>query len=330
MTRALLLFGCCGLALAQSPAPADWRFAHPDADVKLSVNLQALLKSDAIGKAIAQAKTQAKDNAAQIDMAMAMVRTIDRILISARTKNGNVEDMDVLAEVTGSFDSQVISGMFPNAGKGSVKVLGPHTLLIGEGDSVTQAQARLRAPAGAPSADDELAQSDIWFEATGAILQQQAGAQGGPMLKDLRGFAMGLTLADSPVFDMILTAANDAGASTLKGTFQAMTPLLAAQPQSAMLAKNLSITQDGSKVRMRMVIPPEVVAMLQQQATSAANSGVGLPPQLTSVLSSFGLGGATPAAAAPARHAAEPPPQNGGKVKIYGLDDGPKELSAPK
>lgn len=326
MRRALLFVSCSCLAIAQSAAPSDWRFAQPDSDIKVSVNFQALLKSAAIAKAIEQAKTQNQSSAAQIDLVMGMLRTVDRVSVSGVQKAPN--DMDVLAEVSGSFDPQIVTNFFPSTGKSKVKVIGPHTVLIGEGDSFTAALARLNG--SAPSAPvDDLAASDVWIEANAGFIAKQSGQQTSPMLKDLRGLAVGLTLSDAPVFDVVLNAASDAGAATMLQTFQAMTPLLATQPSSAALAKNLSLRQDGSRVRMHLVIPPEVVAMIQQQAASAANSG-GVPTQLTPLLSTLGLGGASAIApAAPAASATKAPPaQNGGTIRIYGLDDGPKEVPA--
>lgn len=341
VTRSLVLFAFCALAAAQTPAPssrpaapapADWRFAHPDADMKIGLNLQAVLNSDAFKKGMEQAKAQSAKsggaaNVAQIDMVLGMLRTVDRISVSARQNAPN--DMDVLAEVTGSFDPSFITALFPSTGKNQVKVVADHTILIGEGDSFTRALSRINGPAKADLGGD-LEQSDLWIQANAALLQQQAGQQQQqalPMLKDVKTFAVGLTFADAPVINMVLTSASDAGAATMLTTLQAMLPLLTTSPQSAALAKNLKLSQDGSALRMRMVIPPEMVAMLQQQALSAAGDG-GLPAQLAPLLGSIGLG-ASPAKKAPDTTPV-PPAQNGGSIKIYGLDGGPREIPIQK
>jgi hypothetical protein len=75
---------------------------------------------------------------------------------------------------------------------------------------------------------------------------------------------------------------------------------------------------------LHFVVPPELIAFGQQMAQQQAAASGGLPAQLLPLLGTLGLGRA-PAAAAPA-----PPPQNGGKIVIYGLDDGPKEIPPPK
>lgn len=335
MTRSLLLLGFCSLAMAQSPAPGltpfssspvDWRFAQPDADMKIGINFQALLKSDAVAKAIEQGKAQAKDNAAQIDFALAMLRTIDRVSVSAHQQNTN--DMDVLAEVTGSFDPQLITGFFPSTGKSQVKAVGPHTLLIGEGDSFAHAVERMSG-APAPTPTNDLQQSDIWIQADAKMFAQQSAQPMPPMLQNLRGLAMGLTLSESPVVDLILNTTDDAAANGLLQTLQLMSgPMLAAaSPQLASVGKALTFKQDGSNLRMHLVVPPEALAMLQQQAASA---GDGILSQIAPMMGGLGIGGAAASTSKPPVHSAEPPPQNGGKIKIYGLDDGTKEISAPK
>jgi hypothetical protein len=230
--------------------------------------------------------------------------------------------------VTGSFDPQLIAGMFPSMGKGQVKVVGEHAILIGDGESFTQAVGRLSGSAASPSGDELARASDIWLEISGEMLNQQAGQQNSPMLKDVRAFSVGLTLSESPVIDMVVTVADSTVAATYLTLLKAMTPMLATSPAAATLARDISMTQDGANVRAHLVMPPEMLAMLQQQASAMAGSG--MPAQLAPLLGSFGIGGAAaPAGKSPARPA-EAPPQNGGKIKIYGLDDGPKELPAPK
>ena len=52
-------------------------------------------------------------------------------------------------------------------------------------------------------------------------------------------------------------------------TFQmSMGQLAQLNPMASAAAKALSMQQDGSKIRMHYVVPPELVAMAQQQAAS--------------------------------------------------------------
>lgn len=337
MTRSLVFLAFSALAMAQSapvapaagaspvtPAP-DWRFAHPNADVRLGLNVHALMQSDAFQKGLEQAKGQSKDSGPQVDMVLGMLRMVDRVSISARQKAPN--DTDVLAEVTGSFDPNFITAMFPSNGKSQVKVVADHTILIGDGDSFTEALTRINGPAR-PATATELEQSDLWIEAGGSVLEQQTAQQNAlPMLKELKKVAVGLDFGSSPVLNFVLTSSSEASAASMLTTMQAMLPLLAASPQTAPVMKNLKLSQDGPDVRMHLVVPPELVAALQQQAIAAAGNGGG-SSQISPLLGALGLGpgpGDKSAQPAPA-----PPPQGPQSIKIYGLDDGTKEIPVQK
>jgi hypothetical protein len=344
VARTLILLGFCSLALAQSQPGVDWRFAHPDADMKMSLNVQALVNSPSVTKAIEQAKSPAKDNATQIQFALALLQTFDRISVSVRQKTPlagkalagkPAADMDVLVQVTGTFDPQLMAGLFPSTGASKVKVVGPHTLLIGEGDSFARAAERIAA--GAPEGGDELEQSDFWVAANYAFLAQQAnGAKQPlpPLFQSLRDVSIGLNFGglhsgEAPEVNLLLTASGAAGAGEILKTFQdAVVQLAQATPMASAAAKALNMKQEGSVIRLHFVVPPELVAFGQQVAQQQAAASGGLPAQLLPLLGTLGLGQSN--AAAPAATPMPPPPQNGGKIVIYGLDDGPKEIVLPK
>ena len=81
--------------------------------------------------------------------------------------------------------------------------------------------------------------------------------------------------------------------------------------------KALEAKLDGAKIRMHYVLPPEMMRFAQSQAAS-----VSFADQLQPFMGMLGLPGSS-GAAPPAK--APPPPSNGGKIMIYGLDDGPRE-----
>jgi hypothetical protein len=317
----------------------DWRFAHPDSDLRLTINFQALLNSPAVVKAIeqgrAQAKGQAKDNAVPLELALGMLKTVDRVSVSARQKavpagkanTSGAPAMDVLAQITGSFDPQLIAGFFPSTGTSKVKVVGPHTVLIGEGDSFAKASERMTS--GVPAQGDELELNDIWVSARSSFLAQQASGANQPMpplFQSLRGISLGLNLGEAPEINVLLTTADEAGAGEMLKALQQ------AAPMAGTAVKGLSLKQDGSKIRAHLVVPPETLASVQQFAQQQAASG-DLTTQLAPLLGSLGFGGGGPASSAkPPTRAITParPPQNGGKIVIYGLDDGPKEIQVQK
>jgi hypothetical protein len=334
----LLVFGLTAIGFSQ--AQADWRFAHPNADVRISVNLQAVMKSPPIVELVKKAQSGPKDQAAQMQFALGLLSSVDRISISARQigaatpakKAQAAGDTDVLAFVTGSFDPAFIQSFFPSTGTSRVKQIGPHSILIGEGASFDQAVLRM---AGSPSAgpSDELEQSDIWFSGNAAVMSQPSTSQAmPPAFKAMRAFSFGMNLGDSTELSMILTANDAAGASQmLKAVRESLGPLTQAPQAAAMLEQALQIKQDGARLRLHFVAPPELMRMAQAQAASGS-----FAQQLQPLMGMMGLpGGSATASSAAAQGpkgtvrtpiVADPP--SNGKIMIYGLDDGPHEVKS--
>jgi hypothetical protein len=321
----LLIFGLtvAGLASAQ----ADWRFAHPNADVRVSVNLQAVLKSPAVAEMVKKAQTGPKDQAAQMQFALGLLSSVDRVSLSVRQIGAQAKDPDVLVLIEGRFDPASLQSMFPSKGTSHVKQVGPHAVLIGEGASFNQAVQRL---AGPPTAglSDELEQSDIWFSGNSALLSQPAASQSvPPAFRAMRAFSFGMNLSDSTELNLILTAADAAGASQMLQSFrESMGPLTQTPQAAAMIEQALQMKQDGAKVRVHFVAPPELMRMAQAQAASGS-----FAQQLQPLMGMFGMPGASSAAPVQnprttVRTPAIADPPSTGKIMIYGLDDGPHEV----
>ncbi len=300
-------------ALSPVQAQTDWRFAHPDADLRLSVNLQALMKSPLVQQALRQAEQQAGPNGAQVQMILGLLASVDRIAVSARQAPGAAPNAkpDALELVSGSFDPKSILGFFPPGGITRVQPVGPRSILIGEGPAFTQAVERLGRPAGTRT-PDEFEQSDIWISG-GPGLMKSAG-QAPPAFRSLRAFSLGLSLGAAPELNMVLQAADTAGATELLAGIHELMAKSIPAPQAAMLEQALQMVQDGPRVRFHFMTPPELIQAAQEQAASGS-----LPPQLQGLLGIFGMGGGASAAA-------PQPPANGGKIMIYGLDGGPREV----
>ena len=294
-------FACIGLAQAQ----ADWRFAHPNADVRMSVNVQAVLKAPAVTQAL---KQQGKEQPPQVQLILGLLSSVDRISISARQNGKDLKDSDVLVLVTGSFDPPAIQSLFPSKGAGQVKQVGPHAILVGEGASFAQAVQRM-AGAAAERPADELDQSDIWIAGSSALMASQQTAPIPPALKAMRMFSFGMNLGDSPEINVVLGAVDSPGAAQM---------LSAIREMLGPSGKALEAKLDGAKVRMHVVLPPELMRFAQSQAASGS-----LSEQLQPFMGMLGLPGSS-GSAAPAK--APAPPSNGGKIMIYGLDDGPREV----
>jgi hypothetical protein len=323
---------------AQVPA-TDWRFAHPDADIRASINVQTLLKSPMIATLKEQAP---KETQAQINMGLAMPSSIDRVSISARQPDlqgaglsqaggiGVASTSDALVLISGSFDAQFLQSML-GAGGPQVKQVDPHTVLVGQGPSFTQALARLAGTAAAASKDDELEPSDLFIEGDLTRLSQQQGQPTPAPLQNVRRFSFGMNIGESVDFRLTLTAAEPSDVQLLIKTFHDAMAQAGTTPEMAnMVAKAMDMRQDGAKLRVHFVPPPEMIKAAQEAASSGGDP-TGSLASLQPLFNMLGMGGGTPAgpAATPAK-SPEPPPSNGGKIMIYGLDDGPKEVKAPK
>jgi hypothetical protein len=230
-------FACIGLAQAQP----DWRFAHPNADMRMSVNVQSVLKSPAVTGMLKQ-----KEQPAQVQLVLDLLSSVERISISARQTG---KDQDVLVLVTGNFDPSSIQAMFPSRGASQVKQLDPRTILIGEGESFTQAVQRMAglAPSGS---SDELEQSDIWIAGSSALTSFQQAAPMAPAFQAMRTFSFGLNLGDSPAINVVLNADGaDAAAHMLSALREMLGPL----------GQALETQQDGAKVKLHFPLSPDML-----------------------------------------------------------------------
>lgn len=335
MHRGSLLFagvlsaGFASLALAQSPA--DWRFAQPNSDLRMSVNVQKVLQSPGVAEALK--RTGTGPQAAQTQMALGILSSIDRISISTIQKTTGQADALVL--VKGRFDPKVIQGLLPKTGTTRMRQVSADTILIGEGASFEAALLRMNRPRTA-GADPEAERSDIWIEG-GPGLLKNAPVQASNSFPGFQGFSLGIRIGDAPEFNLILKAAGAAAAKQMLAQIQAMVTLgLAQNPQAAeMIGKALDFRQDGARVRVHFVPTPEMMAMaraqMQQMQAQTRAGGTPSAAGIQSLLGMFGVGGpaagsAAPGAAAGARTTTPPAPSNGGKIMIYGLDGGPREV----
>ncbi|HEY4363878.1 MAG TPA: hypothetical protein VGN17_23115 [Bryobacteraceae bacterium] len=335
MTR-LLTFGFLLATSLRAQGPAtDWRFAHPDAAIRASINVQTLLKSPVI----ASIKDQVpKEQQAQVAMGLALLSSIDRVSLSmaapaVKPADGKPFDPDVLAVVSGGFDAGFLQSMLAgsgSAGTTQVKQVDAHTVLVGSNTSFAASLRRLSGGLKSSGAD-ELESNDVWLWAD--LNQLNKLPDTNLQMEGLKSFSFGVNLGENVDLNLIATAADAAGAQKLLETFNFLMKQSGMPADSAaMLAKALDMRVDGTKLRVHFAPPPEMIKAAQQQASGGAGGGLS-PASLQPLLGMLGLGGGNAAGGGPAaapQKANEPPPSNGGKIMIYGLDDGPKEVKPGK
>ncbi|HEX5431659.1 MAG TPA: hypothetical protein VFW83_06820, partial [Bryobacteraceae bacterium] len=321
----VLVFAFSCLALGQPaagfPDGIDWRFAHPNADLRMSVNVQDLLKSPAVSAAIQQIEANSEPKqAAQIEYVLGMLSAVDRISFSLVQTYGGGSDTLIL--VKGRFPKGV-EGVLSGKGNNEVQRLDENTILIGQstlGDSSSFKDAVHRMNMiGDPKSlhRDELEQSDLWIGGGDRLLSQYS-ANAPPPFRSVRSLSLGLNLRETPELSLILSTSGPQGAKQVLDGLQAFTAQTAAMsPQAAaMLQEALHLQQDGSRVRLHYAVSPELLKAIEAQAGSGGSTQLTLSPLLKFLGVGAAGGTASPAASS------VPSPDTHGKIIIYGLDGG--------
>ena len=228
-----------------------------------------------------------------------------------------------------------------------------NAILFGKAAGIEQAMRRMSG-ASAPFIANELSSSDLWIAGDTGLLRSTANTAlhaGGPLpagLDSLKRFALGANFRDPVQLNLNLSMLNEDDARKLLAMYQLLVAQARSQtPEAEELARATKVDVQGSEVHFRFSAS---VSLLQSQlmkagmaAGAAGDLGSGALPAL---MSRFGMGpaaqpAATSAAPAPAgmRPAVVPTvseiappvtPQKPGKIMIYGLEDGPREVGAPK
>jgi len=323
-------------AKAADPNLPDWRFAHPKPDLLLNINIGQIARSAALAQSMQQGFNMTSDaDKAKIDFALKMIGSVDRVQLSLKSNPVKPSEPDYLVLITGQLDSFLRQILSEPTKQGAVvsRQLNPNALLFGKPQAIDLALRRASGTV-APAIADELSSSDLWVSGETNLLTANQKGPLPPGLDELRKFSLGMNFRDPIELKANLALASDAGAGKLLALLNLgmlnLGMMQAGQaPEAADLLKAMKLTQAGPQVQLRFSAPAAMVAQNLAKAQGLrASAGSQLPPGL---LTMMGI----PPTAAPAvtpAPAVEPvaPPQNPGKIMIYGLDDGPREVGAPK
>jgi hypothetical protein len=339
----------------------DWRFAYPDSMMRMSINVGRMLRSPMVIDAIKNAPGAAQ---LQISLGLKMIQGIEKVQIAVRqgpggttsakagpksttSAPGSENNPDMLVLITGQLDPTLQQTIMQQSATNAMaaRQIAPDVLLLGKTPQVESAIKRMTgAPVGGD--DDSLSDSDLWISGDAAQMtapvnrgnaaqpDDPSWAQSAVMamhgVDTLKRFSLGLNVRDPFELSVNLQAANEAGADQLLGLYNtAMAANSGKTPDEfAPLVDRVRVGRQGSEIQFRFSAP---VAMLQtafakSQALRDLGSNPALPAGLSGMLGggSAGIGPARSATRAPQ---AAPAPQ--GKIMIYGLDDGPREVGAP-
>jgi hypothetical protein len=304
-------------AFAQVPVTQvqaqDWRFAHPGATLIGGFRVKAVLDSPLVNNLIAQATAKDPSTGAIVGMVRGALADVTEVRFSVRDM-GKGNNPDVLALVHGVLDDAAAQTLAQ--GKTGVRRINANTLLVGEGQSLDDAMIRMSKPATglqmrAIDHSKALAKNDLWLAGTLPALPMTI-----PVLDSLRSVALGISAQNELSMEVALETASPKMAEDLVSSARR------SQAQQPGLGAALQSEVDGSTARFRFVMPADQVIQAVQQgiANSSAQSSLAglLGPAPT-----FRSGASEPAAPVqPKRDTVRD------TVRIYGLDEGTREIKA--
>jgi hypothetical protein len=319
--RSLAFISCFlvgSAAFAQVPVTQaqsqDWRFAHPGATMVGGFRVKAVLDSALVNTLIAQATAKDPSTATLVGMMRGALGGISEVRFSVRDM-GKGQNPDVLALVSGAMDDAAARALAQS--KATVRRINANTILVGEGQSIEDAMTRLGKPATGLQAraldrSKGLSNHDFWIAGT----LPEIPAMSIPMLDSLRGLALGISLQSDLRMEL------DLDMNSAKMAEDLVSAARRSQVQQPGLGAALQSEADGSTARFRFSMPGDQVIQAVQQgiANGGAQSALGgiFGPSLGS--------GRLPTFQSTAPKGDPPANPNGGTIKIYGLDEGTREI----
>jgi hypothetical protein len=308
-------------AFAQVPVTQvptqDWRFAHPGATLVGGFRLKAVLNSPLMNTLIAEATAKDPSTSMVVGLIRSSVGGVTEVRFSVRD-TGKGKDPDVLALVTGQLDEAMVAAMAK--GKAGAHRIDTNTVLLGEGKSLEDAVARLSKPATGLQAraldrSKALADHDLWLAGTLPEIPNMTI----PMLDSLRGLALGISLQNDLRLELALDMDRAKTAEDLVSAARR------SQVQQPGLGAALQSEVDGSTARFRFVLPGDQVIQAVHQGMQ--QNGGGTSPLAGLLGTSFGSTALPTFQSTPPVAAAPPEPMRG-TIKVYGLEEGTREVQA--
>jgi hypothetical protein len=339
-----------------------WELGHPDAKLLMGIDLKSLRESS-VGQSIRQqmhaqptaTATPSPFQASFQAMALGILDQIDRVFLSspANAALGAKNNPPFLLVVEGRFPmeqlkpflqgaarqyrgAQVYRTSKPDTTKAatikvatakadttSVALLDGGTLLLGDEKSVLAALDRRGGalpPASALLARAQALASthDFWAIADAPLSKfQPAGASPGnpvasalasQIASQIKGIETGLSLRDGFQFELSLATDSEATAlqmsQLVSGQIQMAMLAQATRPEEAEMVRKIQIGAEGNRMRVNLALTADEFQQLQAAQAARVMAAASTPQP----------------AARPAK------PATPGKIMIYGLDGGPREI----
>jgi hypothetical protein len=319
-------------SVAADMGVVDWRFAHSKPDLLVSLNVGKIVRSPYFAQSIQESFNMTSDvDKAKVDLILKMVGTVERVQVSLRSTQVK-NDPDYLILVTGNLDGMVRQ-MLTQQSKGANVVsreVSPGAILFGKPAVIDQAVRRMSGTIS-PYVPSDLSSSDLWIAGETNLLQANTNGPLPPGADALKHFALGMNFRDPMELNANFSMLNVDGAEKLIAMYNLLVAQAGQTPEAAALVNLAKVDRQGTEVHFRFSAP---LAMLQSQMkTASQGAGAGQMPALLGMLGMSSPAATAPSAAAPAAPAPIPvqsDPPKPGKIMIYGLDDGPREVGAKK
>ena len=341
----LLVLAGAVSAAAQTNA---WELSQPGAKLLMGIDLKSLRES-AVGQSIReQMKAQPGSPGVQGPfqapiqaMALGLLEQIDRVFLSspANVSASAKNNPPFLLAVEGRFPMADLKPFLQGASRRyrtaevyrtsktdttSVALLEGGTLLLGDEKSVLAAidrRGRALPPASALLGRAQALASthDFWVIADGPLSKFQPANTGlgnplasplaSQLASQIKGIDMGLSVRDGFQFELSVATESDAMAAQIAQLLSAQIQMAmlaqANRPEAAEMARKLQIGAEGNRMRVNIALTKDEFEQ-QLRTVQAARAMAGTP---------------TPQPAPRQTKPATP-----GKIVIYGLEGGPREI----
>jgi len=277
---------------------------------------------------------------AQTTLALKMLQGIEKIQLSIRQAQGTQpsrsqgsgsKDAEMLVLITGQIDPTLRQAIDQQgtANAMTARQIAPNVLLLGKNAQLESATKRMEE-APLTGELDGLSESDIWIGGDTAMVASMGNsASGMPGVDSLKRFSLGIDVGDPFGLSVNLMSANDAGADQLLSLYNLAVAANSSKTPAefAPLLDRIRVEKHGSEIQFRFSAPVAMIqtAFAKSQALQNLGSTTALPAGLSGLLVGAHGGPATGSSATSFPH-----PEQPGKIMIYGLDEGPREVGAPR
>jgi hypothetical protein len=342
--------------------PTFWRYSHPEAKALIGIEWSRILNSP-IGQQVRQQMNEA--GLPKLE-GMEFLDDVERVLISSPgNQDGTPDDQPpAVIAVQGRFDfdklrAMAAAKMTGSSSYGSVEILeqrrpgetplslalvNPATILLGDSDSVTAAIDHQLAADPAVASDplfrratELAATNDLWIVASASPADfSSKGIQPAPFLNDIESIEAGLSLQQGLGLQLNLGADSEESARNMAAGLQMMLGMFMAsqgnRPGMPDLGEKLRVSADGSLVKVALSLDESELEQGFTQLKASMMSPKGVESGDVDVRAAVRGSGEWSWASSQTRPAQVQPasPQEKKVIRIYGLEEGAREVPFPE